>query len=158
MANHRAFQQHADACRDEERHRQCHQRVERQCFGGQSLKQGLHHVGGIGAKHQHLAMGHVDHPKQAEGDGQAQCGQKQDRTQRHAAEGLAQQLAHQQFALDLGQAGFGGGAHTRVSFYARFEQVLQAGAGQWVTGFAQEAHGGQAHHRVAVDQLQIGQG
>ncbi|MNE15807.1 hypothetical protein D3C80_1087280 [compost metagenome] len=158
VANHRALQQHADAGRDEERHRQRHQWVERQRLGGQALQQGLHHVGGIGTEHQHLAMGHVDHPEQAESDGQAQRGQQQDRPQRHAAESLTEQLTHQQLALDLGQAGFGCGVYSGVTFHTRFEQVFQAGAGQWITGFTQQAHGSQAHYRVAVDQLQVGQG
>jgi hypothetical protein len=35
---------------------------------------------------------------------------------------------------------------------------FEAGAGQRVAGFAQQSHGGQAHGRVAVDQLQVGQG
>lgn len=103
-------------------------------------------------------MGHVDHPEQAEGDRQAQCRQQQDRAQRQAAEGLAEQLSDQQLALYLGQAGFGGGAHGGIGFGARLQQRLETGAGQWVAGFAEQAHGGQAHGGFAGAQLQVGQG
>ena len=156
--NYRALQGHADGRSDEEGHRQRHQRVERQGFRGETLEQHLHHIGGVGPEHQHLAVGHVDNPEQAEGDGQTQRRQQQDRTQRQAAKGLAEQFTDQQFAFDLGQAGFGGGAHRRVAFHGRVEQGFQAGAGQRVAGFTEQAHGGQANGRVVVDQLQVGQG
>ncbi len=61
-------------------------------------------------------MGHVDHPEQAEGDRQAEGGEQQDRAQRQAAESLAEQLADQELALDLSQAGLGGLAHIGVGF------------------------------------------
>ncbi|MNP54549.1 hypothetical protein D3C76_1491140 [compost metagenome] len=103
-------------------------------------------------------MGHVDHPEQAEGDGQAERGQQQDRAQRQATEGLAEQFADQQLALDLGQAGFGRGAYGRVALGVGLQQGFEAGAGQRVTGFAEQANGGQAYCRFAGAQLQVGQG
>ncbi|MNC32582.1 hypothetical protein D3C75_809440 [compost metagenome] len=114
MADYRALQRHADPGTDGERHWQGDQRVELDGAGGVALQQHLDHVGAVGAEHQHLAVGHVDHPEQAEGDRKAQRCQQQDRTQRQAAESLAEQFAYQQFALDLGQARFGGCAHARV--------------------------------------------
>ncbi|MNP73049.1 hypothetical protein D3C76_1697090 [compost metagenome] len=66
-------------------------------------------------------MGHVDHAEQAEGDRQSQGGEQQDRAQGHATEGLAKEFANEQFAFDLGEAGFGGGAHIRVGFNGRLQ-------------------------------------
>ncbi|MCY1362423.1 hypothetical protein D9M69_491380 [compost metagenome] len=103
-------------------------------------------------------MGHVDHPEQAEGDRQAERGEQQDRAEAHAAERLAEQVAEQQAALDLGQAGFGGGAHRGVAFRAVGQQRFQARARQRVAGLAEQAHGVEADRRVRIDQLQVGQG
>ncbi|MNV49420.1 hypothetical protein D3C71_1413740 [compost metagenome] len=103
-------------------------------------------------------MSHVDHTEQAEGDRKAQCREQQDRTEGHPAKRLAQHLADQQFALDLGEAGFSGGAHHRVGFNARLQQAFEAGAGQRIAGFTEKAYRSEAHGRIAVDQLQIGQG
>jgi hypothetical protein len=103
-------------------------------------------------------VGHVDHAEEAEGDRQPQGREQQDRAQGHAAEGLAEDFAKHQFAFDLGQAGFGGGVHGGIGFDARCEQGFKARAGQRVAGAAKQAHGSQAHGRVGVDQLQVGQG
>ena len=89
-------------------------------------------------------MGHVDHPEQAVGDRQAERREQQDRAQRQATEGLAEQVADQQPALDLGQAGGGGDAHAFLRFHRRVEQVLQAGSRQRIAGLAEQAHGGKA--------------
>ncbi len=67
-------------------------------------------------------------------------------------------IAQHQFALDLGQAGLGGGMHGGVGFHAGGEQGFQACARQRVAGAAEQTHGGQTHQRVAVHQLQVGQG
>ena len=37
-------------------------------------------------------------------------------------------------------------------------KAFEASAGQWVTGFTEQTHRGEAHGGVGVDQLQIGQG
>lgn len=140
------------------RHRQRDQRVELDGLGHIALHHQLHHIGGVGAEHQHLAVSHVDHAEQAEGDRQAQSRQQQDRAQGHAAERLAEDFTHHQFAFDLGQAGFSGGVHGGVGFHAWRQQRFKARAGQRVAGAAEQAHGCQAHHRVGVDQLQVGQG
>ncbi|MCY1416423.1 hypothetical protein D9M71_319290 [compost metagenome] len=103
-------------------------------------------------------MGHVDHAEQAEGDRQTECGEQQYRAQRHTAECLAEHLAYQQLAFDLGEAGLGGGAYAGVSFDPGIEQAFESGTGQWITGFAEQTHGGETHGRIGVDQLQIGQG
>ena len=44
----------------------------------------LHHEGRIGAEHDHLAMGHVDHAHLAERDGKADGGKEQDRAEADA--------------------------------------------------------------------------
>ncbi|MNN08232.1 hypothetical protein D3C81_1210820 [compost metagenome] len=103
-------------------------------------------------------MGHVDHTEQAEGDRQTQCREQQNRAQGHTAECLAEHLADQQFAFDLSEAGFGRSAYGDIGFNARLEQAFETGAGQRVTGFTEQADGCEAHGRVAVDQLQVGQG
>ncbi|MNZ90696.1 hypothetical protein D3C78_1096650 [compost metagenome] len=118
MADHRALQGHADGGGDQESDRQGGQRVEVEVAGGELLEGALHQPGGVGAEHQHLAVGHVDHPEQAEGDGQAEGGEQQDGTERQAAEGLAEQFADQQATLDLAQAGLRGLAHHGVAFRA----------------------------------------
>ena len=46
----------------------------------------LHHEGGVGTEHDQLAMGHVDHTHDTEGDGQADGGQQQHRAQAEAEE------------------------------------------------------------------------
>ncbi|MNN23896.1 hypothetical protein D3C81_1373080 [compost metagenome] len=103
-------------------------------------------------------MGHVDHAEQAEGDCQSQGGEQQNRAQGHAAECLTEHLADQQFAFDLSEAGFGSRAYIGIGLNARFEQTFEAGAGQRVAGFAEQAHSGQPYSRVGIHQLQIRQG
>ena len=102
-------------------------------------------------------MGHIDHAQQAEGNGQSERRQQQNRPQGQTTERLPQQVADQQFALDLGQAGFGCGVYRGIGFDARLQQGFKTGAGQRFAGFSEQAHGGQTHGRVGVDQLQIGQ-
>ncbi len=102
-------------------------------------------------------MGHVDHPEQAEGDRQAEGGEQQDRAQRQTAEGLAEQFANQELALDLGEAGFSGLAYGCVGFRLIGQQVLQAHPRQRCAGFAEQAHRGEAYCGVARGQLQVGQ-
>ncbi len=157
MANHRALQRHANGGGDEKRHRQRDQWIELDGLRRVTLKHQLHDIGRVGAEHEHLAVSHVDHPEQAEGDRQTEGGEQQNRAQRHAAEGLAEHFADQQFALDLREAGFGGGAHAGIAFHARFEQTFKARACQRVAGFTEQTYRREAHRRVAVDQLQIGQ-
>ena len=107
---------------------------------------------------QRFAPGAIEfYPLLAEGDGQAQGCQQQDRTQGQTTERLPQQIADQQFAFDLRQAGFGGGAHPGIGFDPRLQQVFEAGTGQRLASFTQQAHGCQTHGRIGVDQLQIGQ-
>lgn len=139
------------------RHWQRNQRVELDGGGHVALHHQLHHVSRVRPEHQHLAVGHIDHAEQAEGDCQAQGREQQDRTQRHAAEGLAEDLAEHQFAFDLRQAGLGSGVHGGVGFDTWREQRLKTRTGQRVTGAAQQTHGGEAHGGVGVDQLQVGQ-
>ncbi|VVM90085.1 hypothetical protein PS624_02766 [Pseudomonas fluorescens] len=157
VANHRALQRHADRRCDEERHRQRDQRVELNRLWCVALEHQLHHVRRVGTEHQHLAVGHVDHAEQAERDRQTECRQQQNRTEGHAAEGLTEDLADQQFAFDLSKAGFGCGAYVGVGFNAGFEQTFEARACQRITGFAEQAYCSEAHGRIGIDQLQIGQ-
>ncbi|MNN00384.1 hypothetical protein D3C81_1129720 [compost metagenome] len=157
MANHRTLQRHADGRGHEKRHRQRNQRIELDGLRCVALEHQLHDIGRVGAEHQHLAVGHVDHAEQAEGDRQPQCREQQNRAQRHATEGLPQELADQQFAFDLSQAGFGCRAYTGIGFNAWIEQAFEAGAGQRITGFSEQAHSGQPHSRVGIHQLQVGQ-
>ena len=46
----------------------------------------LDRVGRVRPNHQHLPVGHVDDPKQSEGDRQAQSGQEQDAAQAQTME------------------------------------------------------------------------
>ncbi len=60
--------------------------------------------------------------------------------------------------LTWAEAGFGSRAHVRRRLRRPVPAGLsQASAGQWVTGFAEQAHRSEAHGRVGVHQLQIGQ-
>jgi hypothetical protein len=45
----------------------------------------LHDIAGIGADHDELAMGHVDHAHHPEGDGKTDGGKEIDRRQRQAS-------------------------------------------------------------------------
>ena len=48
----------------------------------------LHHEGGVGAEHDHLAVRHVDDAHHAEGDGEADGGQQQHRAERKPVPGV----------------------------------------------------------------------
>ncbi|MNZ94270.1 hypothetical protein D3C78_1133730 [compost metagenome] len=50
------------------------------------------------------------------------------------------------------------GEYGGIGFDAGFEQAFKTGASQWITRFTEQPDGGQAHGRVAVHQLQVGQG
>ena len=63
--------------------------------GGREVAEGvLHHVGRVGADHDELAVRHVDDAHEAEGDGQADGGQKQDGAQADAVEHLHDHCFH----------------------------------------------------------------
>lgn len=157
VADHRALKQHADPGGDGERHRQRRQRVERQPLRRKLLKQPLHQVGGIGAEHQHFAVRHIDDAEQAVGDRQPERRQQQDRTERQAAERLAEQIADHQAVLHLLQAALRLGAHRGVRLVGGVGQRLQSGAGFRLARFAQQPHRIETHLRIAVGQLQVSQ-
>ena len=62
----------------------------------------LHHEGGVGAEHHHLAMRHVDDAHHAEGDGEADGGEQQHRAEREAVPGVLHGVHRSQVALDRG--------------------------------------------------------
>ena len=87
--------------------------------------------GGVGAEHDHLAMGHVDDAHHAEGDGEPDRGKQQHRAEREAVEDVLGGVQDGEPALDRGRC--------RAA-------PLRAGApGRRAAGFA----GAPAHRRSA---------
>ena len=70
--------------------------------------QRLDYEGRIGADHHHLAMGHVDDPHHAEGDGEPDGREQQHRAERQPVPDVLQRLPHRQLGAD-GTHGGGGG-------------------------------------------------
>src|SRR5690606_21044066 len=60
----------------------------------------LQHEGGIGTKHHHFAMCHVDHAHDAKGDGEADGGQYQHRAEAQAKEGGFESGVKRAFAIN----------------------------------------------------------
>ena len=89
-----ALDQDADRAGDQEgqRHRDQQRVVEQAGIAGADDL--LHHEGGVGADHHHLAMGHVDDAHDAEGDGKADRGQQQHRAERQAVPGVLHHRPH----------------------------------------------------------------
>ncbi len=110
----------------------------------------LHDEGGVGAEHHHLAMGHVDDPHDAEGDGQTDGRQQQDRAQRQAVPEVLQDIPQRQRALDDADRLVGRGEHRRGRRRRQAgeqrQRVLVAavaddGDGGELVRFARPAHG-----------------
>ena len=92
----------ADRAGDEEgqRHRDQQRIVEQAGIAGADHL--LHHEGGVGADHHHLAMGHVDDAHHAEGDGKPDRGEQQHRAERQAVPGVLHRRPQREIALDRG--------------------------------------------------------
>ena len=71
----------------------------------------LHHKGGIGAKHDHLAMGHVDNTHDAESDGKTDCRQQQHRAEAEALKQVSNQSPACDAGFNLLQRNTGRGPH-----------------------------------------------
>ncbi|MNP27588.1 hypothetical protein D3C76_1205080 [compost metagenome] len=158
MADHRALQRHAYASGERERHRQRHQRVEGEPLRGKLCHRLLHHPGGVGAKHQHLAVGHIDHSQQAVGDRQSERGQQQNGAQRQAHKRLAQQVADGLTVLDLAQAFCGGFPHPGVRLGLRMGIRQQSGLHLRIARLAQQRDGLLAYRGLGAGQLETGDG
>ena len=94
-ANHGAFQQDADHTADDESQGKRHQhvgvvnRLQRR-----QLEDQLHHVGGVGPKHDQLTMGEVDHAHEAEDNGQSEGGHQQHRADGNTVEQAFEKQLH----------------------------------------------------------------
>ena len=95
-----ALQRHADQGRSEERRGHGRGEVPVEQARQARAEQVLHDVGAVGADHDQFAVRHVDHPHQAVGDGEAECGKHQDGTETDAGEHLADALTDGQPGLD----------------------------------------------------------
>ncbi|MPN26777.1 hypothetical protein SDC9_174202 [bioreactor metagenome] len=115
------------------------------------MKRHLHHVGGVRANHDQLAMRHVDHTHQPVGDGQTQRRQQQHRSQADAAENLAQPLAPGQAVGDLGQGALQRLLHGRVLLVGQALVEQQLRVGRFLV--RQRAHGMQTLLRVFAGQF-----
>ena len=60
----------------------------------------LHHEGGVGAEHHHLAMRHVDDAHHAEGDGEADRREQQHRAEREPVPGVLHRAPEREAVLD----------------------------------------------------------
>ena len=74
----------------------------------------LDDVGGVGAEHHHLAMRHVDHAHDAEGDGEADRGEQQHRRSREAVPEILRRAPDHELGVDRGQSRVGGGLDLRI--------------------------------------------
>ncbi|MBA7700191.1 hypothetical protein ES703_108900 [subsurface metagenome] len=108
-----------------ERHRDQQRIVEQAGIGGADHL--LHHEGGVGADHHHLAMRHVDDAHDTEGDGKTNGGEQQHRAERQAVPGVLHHRPHGEVALDRGDR-----ARHRLGHQRR---LVGAGAGEQRHGF-----------------------
>ena len=114
MTNNGTLKHHPDAGGYNKRHRQRNDRVERQPLWGEPGHHLLNHPGGIRAQHQHLPVGHVNHPQQAVGNCQPQRGEQQYRPQRESHKRLTKQIAPHQAMLNQFQTFGSGGTHASI--------------------------------------------
>ena len=80
---------------------------------GQGL---LHDIGGVVADHHHLAMGHVDHPHHAKGDGKPGGGQHQHEAQAQAEEERLDEFVTRAARIDIADRGGGRDAYVQRGF------------------------------------------
>ncbi len=158
MANDQPLQRHPHRGGNEKGHRQGNDGIEGQPLRGETGKEILHQPGGVCPQHQHLAVGHVDHPQQAVGNGQAKGGQQQDRSQRQSAKGLPQPVTPAQALLDLLQAVCSGGAHAGIRLVLRLGEALKAGLDRRGATLAQLLNRLQAHLWTRIGELESGDG
>ena len=120
---------HQGRCEKGQRHRS-HQ-VPVESAWKELLEHALHHVGGVGADHHQLAVGHVDHAHEAVGDGQAQRHQQQDGAQADARKRSAQALAPGQLVVQGAQRGLQGSLDLGVFLHrhALVQQQARVGRG-----------------------------
>ena len=153
MADHGAFQRHTNTAGDQECHRQRNQRIEGQPLRSQLRQRLLHQPAAVGANHQHLTVGHIDHPEQTVGDGQTERGEQQDRTEGEAHKSLAEKIAQQQTVLDFTQALLGRRANRRVRLMQGIGIRRQQRLGFRVTGVAEQRDGRQPQCGLRTDKL-----
>ena len=96
MTNDSTFEGNPHESGDNERrgHRRKDVGIER--VGEIAAEDPLHHVGGISADHQHLAVRHVDDPHETKGNGETQCGQQQNAAEAQPVEQGAENLGDQE--------------------------------------------------------------
>ena len=99
-------------------------------------------------------MGHVDHAHHAEGDGQADGGQQQDRAQAEAKEYVLDETVE----LDAALNGFNrlGGSAAQLGVFVVLGDAAQRVAGFLLKRTAEGVNGG--HALIAVAGLQVEQG
>ena len=112
--DHRALHDDANQRRDEEGGGHRGRQVPVDVIRKPGAEQALHGVGGIGADHQQFAMRHVDDAHDAIGDGQPECSQQQDATERQAGKDAAEVFGNRQPAVDGLDCGDGLVAHLVV--------------------------------------------
>ena len=98
MADDQALDGHPDRARDQEGERQRHEQRQVDEARGHGAQRLLHDEGGVGAEHDHFAMGHVDHAHHAEGDGKADGREQQHRTERKAVPDVLDRLPERERA------------------------------------------------------------
>ncbi len=81
--------------------------------GGDGADGLLHDEGRVGADHHHFAVRHVDDAHDAEGDGETDGGEQQDRTERQAVPDVLSRLPDRQSAPDADGGALGCLAHPR---------------------------------------------
>ncbi len=115
----------------------------------------LDDVGGVGPQHHQLAMGHVDDPHDAEGDGEADGRQHQHRAQGEAEEQGLKLAVPVDATLDMRQDAAGGGLDLTIGL--ALQELGQGGAHRGVQGIPQAGEGGQARLGIRAVEVQQGQ-
>ena len=146
----RAGHQESGGNGDEQRQVESGRRIQAERF--------LDHECGVGAEHDHLAVGHVDDAHHAECDRETDGGQQQNRSQAEALEQLAEDIPHGHAAFDEIEGFPRGGTHRGVLFTFLGERPRQQRADFGLRVVTQHADRGEADfRRPAMQQFARGQ-
>ena len=122
-----------------------------------ALEETLDDVGRVGAEHEHLAMGHVDHAHEAEGDGETQRRQQQDAAQTETIEQLGGLIGPPLLAIDpvqcLRRRRTDGSVNLGIAGQGRDQGAIAEPA-----GLPQNRHCLQPHGRIRTLQIELGHG
>ncbi len=141
-ADQRALDSDTDQAGDQEGERDRDRQAGAVQRRSRSVDRLLHDKGRIGAEHHHLAMRHVDHAHDAEGDRQPGGSQQQHGTERHPVIDALRDIPQRDDAIDRPHAGLGRGGDGRRLAGQRGKQAARV-------DIAARANGGNGGESVA---------